>query len=67
MESQILRCPDVVKLTGLSKATIYRMMKTGEFPAPVRLGARAVGWRTEDLQHFLDTREPVSTSRAESG
>ena len=62
MESQILRCPEVVKLTGLSKATLYRAVHAGEFPRPVRLSKRAIGWRKESIQRWLETREPVDLS-----
>ena len=60
MESQILRCPEVMRLTGLSKATLYRAVKAGEFPKPVKLTARAVGWRRKDVEHWLASREPVA-------
>lgn len=39
-----LRLPEVKRETGLSKATIYRKIKAGEFPKPVPLSDNAVGW-----------------------
>ena len=57
MESQILRCPDVVRLTGLSKATLYRAVKAGQFPAPIKLTTRAVGWRLADVNAWVASRE----------
>ena len=33
---RILRIPEVVRITGLSKTTIWRRVKSGDFPAPVR-------------------------------
>ncbi|MFM0454951.1 AlpA family phage regulatory protein [Paraburkholderia nemoris] len=38
--------------TGLSRATIYRRMKTGTFPIPVRLGVRSIGWRVTGIEIF---------------
>ena len=35
---RILRIPEVVEITGLSRTTIWRRVKSGDFPAPVRLG-----------------------------
>ena len=38
MQRQILRLKDVVELVGLSKTTIWRRMRAGEFPPAIRLG-----------------------------
>lgn len=48
-EPLILREPEVVALVRLSPATIRRRVLDGTFPAPVRLGPKAKGWRREDL------------------
>ena len=56
---RILRTPEVVKITGLSKTTIWRRVKSGDFPAPVRLGSlatRSVGWRESHIKQWLDSR-----------
>ena len=62
----ILRRPDVERLTRLSKATIYRLAKSGEFPTPIRLGVRAVAWRASDVEAWLASRTPVSYDRGAS-
>ncbi|WP_069301763.1 helix-turn-helix transcriptional regulator [Neptunicoccus sediminis] len=54
---RILRQKEVMHLTGLSRSTIYRRIKSGEFPSQIKLTARLVGWRQSDLQRWLDTRE----------
>ena len=44
----ILRTPAVLALIGLSRSSLWRRVRAGDFPAPVRLegpGSRAVGWR----------------------
>jgi prophage regulatory protein len=53
MPARILRLPVVLDLTGLSRSTIYLRIKRGEFPKPVSLGARAIGWREADVQDWL--------------
>jgi prophage regulatory protein len=45
----LARLPTVLKITGLGCSTIYRWIAEGSFPAPVRLGPRAVAWRWSDL------------------
>ncbi|MCK4712808.1 MAG: AlpA family transcriptional regulator [Marinosulfonomonas sp.] len=56
MHKRIYRRPDVEKLTGLSRSTLYAMMAEGAFPKPVKLGKRAVGWREHDVRDWLDSR-----------
>lgn len=53
MKTTILRLREVERLTQLSKATLYRMMKSGTFPRPVRLGVRAVGWIQTEIESWI--------------
>lgn len=60
---RIMRTPEVVKITGLSKTTIWRRVRSGDFPAPIRLGGlatRSVGWREGEIENWIDTREVVT-------
>jgi prophage regulatory protein len=52
----LLRRPEVERLSGLSRSTLYALVAKGQFPAPVRIGIRAVAWRTSDLDAWLATR-----------
>ena len=52
----IYRLPAVCEVTGLSKATIYRLVNKGEFPARVKLSPRCVGWRVADIEAWLEAR-----------
>ena len=58
---QILRLPAVLRMTGLSRTTVYRMVAEHTFPAPVKLAKRAVGWRHEDVWLWMAGR--LSTAR----
>lgn len=60
-EKTIIRLPQVKARTGLSRSTIYALIKGGQFKAPISLGARAVGWLASDVDEFIETR--VQTSR----
>ena len=51
-QDRILRRPEVERLTGLRKSTIYHLMSEGLFPRPIRLGRRAVGWRKSELTEW---------------
>ncbi len=56
----ILRLPEVKNRTGLSRSTIYLRMANNEFPKPISLGGRAVGWFEEDIQNWLDEKRKES-------
>jgi len=49
----ILRRPQVEARTGLSRSTIYERIARGEFPRPVKIGARAVGWPSNSIDAFI--------------
>jgi len=51
--TSILRLPIVKARTGLSRSTIYQRVADGNFPKPVNLGARAVGWLEAEIDAWL--------------
>lgn len=51
------RLPTVMQATGLGRSTIYRLVASGLFPAPVHLGPRAVAWRWSDLDRWSKSRD----------
>lgn len=55
--NRLLRRPEVETVTGLSRSTLYDWMKRGDFPQPVKLGARIVAWRESDIIDWLESRE----------
>jgi len=57
MYEEILRKPRVLAAIGLGNTSLYEAIKRGDFPAPVKLGARAVGWRRSDVEAWLASRE----------
>jgi prophage regulatory protein len=54
--AQFLRWPDVERITGLSRTTIWRLERDGDFPERVSIGPRAVAWRLGDVQRWAETR-----------
>lgn len=59
---RILRKPELLEVTGLSSATVYRWMAEGSFPQPVRLGANSIGWRSSEVQEWIASRERVDSN-----
>lgn len=55
-----LRLQAVIRVTGLSRSTLYRLIAHKQFPRPVRLGPRAVAWRRADIEAWGEAR-PMTT------
>lgn len=51
-----LRRKTVEEITGLSRSTIYDMMGKGQFPRPVKLTGKAVGWPETAIAEWLASR-----------
>ena len=51
-----LRLPQVLRLTGLSRSTIYKWVNQGDFPKPKQLGPRAIAWDSEELANWSENR-----------
>ena len=49
MIKKIYRLPEVMNMTGLSRSSIYLRVSTDEFPKPVKIGRRAIGWPEESI------------------
>jgi len=69
MESEVgpdeiifLRLPEVKAVTGLSKSSLYDLIRANNFPAPVRLGPRTVAWVRSEIKQWAAER--VLTSRS---
>ena len=54
--TRILRLPEVMARTGLSRTTIYRWRRAGRFPQAVPLGTRNVGWIETELEAWFRER-----------
>ena len=52
MDFDYLRIKTVCQTTGLPPSTLYAKMAAGEFPKPVKLGKRAVGWISTDIDDW---------------
>ena len=57
----IIRLPDVMARTGLSRSSVFLKVKTGEMPPPIKLGVRATGWVAEEIDNFI--KERIAASR----
>ena len=54
--TRFLRLPEVIERISLSKAQIYHLISINEFPAQVKLGARASAWLESEVSEWIDYR-----------
>ena len=65
MEVQMLRVPEVMARTGLSRTTIWRRVRAGTFPPPKELGENSIGWTDLVIAEWTENR-PHRTYGAET-
>lgn len=58
--SAILRQDAVCARLGISGTTLFRWVRSGNFPKPVRLGPNTVGWIEADVDAWLEARKLAS-------
>lgn len=66
---RLIRLPDVQKLTGMARSTIYERMTQGAFPRPLKLSPRHVAWKEGEILDWIDslpTSSGASWCRAEN-
>jgi prophage regulatory protein len=55
-ERRILRRAEVEQKTGFKRAHLYTLMREGRFPKALRLGIRAVGWDSIEIDAWIAER-----------
>ncbi|KTE17171.1 helix-turn-helix transcriptional regulator [Sphingopyxis sp. H115] len=60
---RLMRLNEVLDLTGLSRATLYRKIAAGTFPPQHKLATRCCGWRASEINMWL--RNPASFTLAD--
>ncbi|MEM1151831.1 MAG: AlpA family transcriptional regulator [Pseudomonadota bacterium] len=53
MTEQLLRRPEVEKLTGLPRSTLYERIADGSFPKQIKIGRRGVRWRSSEVDAWI--------------
>lgn len=53
---RLIRLPEVMHITGLSRASVYRLAEAGTFPRPRKIGARASAWSSAEVDGWVAAR-----------
>ncbi|MDC0964398.1 AlpA family transcriptional regulator [Candidatus Pseudothioglobus singularis] len=56
---QVIKLKTVIELTSLSSATIYRLVKNGEFPKQLKLAERSSGWLLAEINDWLESKSTL--------
>ena len=60
MNASYIRINQLIQKLPISKASIWRKVKQGTFPAPVKLSVGITAWRSADIEAWLNQCEGVS-------
>ena len=53
---RLIKLPEVKHQVALGRSAIYQKVRSGEFPAPIKLGARAVAWDSDAVNAWVESR-----------
>ena len=60
-EVGFIREADLVpQIIPISSATLWRLVKDGQFPSPIKLSPRVTAWRVSDVRKWLEARGEVA-------
>jgi predicted DNA-binding transcriptional regulator AlpA len=65
-DRRIYRLPDITRIYPVSRSQVYRAMEAGEFPLPIKLIGRSVGWWKDQVDEFFASRPSAVTPCADS-
>ena len=63
---RIIAAPQVAHLTALSRTTIWRAVRAGNFPAPIKLTPGRIGWFLDEIEAFLSSRLRIRPALVEA-
>ena len=66
MADQLLTRRDVEKRLRLSRSAIYRHLRAGSLPLPLRISGRAVRWRSSEIEAYIDALPRAEGDLAEA-
>jgi prophage regulatory protein len=62
--TRFLKLPEVCRLTGYSRDSVYRLAREGKFPQRVELSDRASRWVEEEILNWMEQRSAERTQPA---
>lgn len=53
LNTRLIRLPEVLNRTGYGKAWIYHLINQNLFPAPIKIGSRAVAFIESEVDEWI--------------
>ena len=53
---KLIKLPEVIQITSLSKSAIYGLAKSGKFPKPLKLSERSSAWLEQDIHEWIESK-----------
>ena len=66
MSNEILRLPRLTAKVGKCRSGIYAAMAQGQFPKPIKIGARSVGWLEAEVDAWIADQIELSRRTQEA-
>jgi len=63
MNSEFIRLPMVLHLTGLKRTNLYKLMNRREFPQSISFGTRRIAWRTNEVYAWIESKVQARKSQ----
>ena len=67
MDRRILRTVEAAEYIGLTASSLEKMRGRGCGPRFVKLGSRAVGYRLDDIDRWIDAQRRKTTTKPKAG
>ena len=55
-EAHLVTTPSKVGPLPFSKSTLWRMVRDGKFPAPIKLSPRVTAWKCESVREWINSQ-----------
>lgn len=65
MSERLIRPNEVLRRIGLRRTSLYRLIRAGDFPKPIKLTEQATAWPESEVDAWIDAR--IARSRADGG
>lgn len=59
-QERLVRLPEVMKITSVSRTFIYDAMAKQSFPCALKLGGRSIAWKLSEINKWIDSRQKVN-------
>lgn len=53
---RFMRLPEVCKVAGLAKSTVWEHVRRGTFPQPVKVTDKCTAWRSDEIENWMASR-----------